>query len=227
VNKLITGILMSLATPRLAGRRRVGQWDRLKHAEKGTGTNAHPHSTAFTASAGLMRAQKLWKKARRAGLAWRRRRSGHSAGKRAVAAMLFELSARCQEKGWSGEGSCAASTTPRTRVAAAGGQRADGRPGDSPPIQQVRSACSGSCPAGIDRVDYSLCDIAADRIRLIRAWTARFPGALQARLHAAARNDATTYEVGQLHHDLGRFYALGARRPVVLGQVTAGNKGRR
>jgi hypothetical protein len=51
-----------------------------------------------------MRAQKLWKKARRAGLA---APAGPTAktrrNRRSVAALLFELSALCQERGWSAE----------------------------------------------------------------------------------------------------------------------------
>ena len=36
----------------------------------------------------------------------------------------------------------------------------------------------------IDRVDYALCDCEDDRILLVRAWSARSPHGLQARLHA-------------------------------------------
>lgn len=82
------------------------QWDRLKHAEK-QGT---PHERASALDGiprhlpALMRAQKLWKKARRAGLA-----APPAPGddeprdKRAFAALLFDLSARCQDNGWSAE----------------------------------------------------------------------------------------------------------------------------
>lgn len=62
----------------------------------------------------------------------------------------------------------------------------------------------------VGSVDYALCACRPDAIRLIRHWQVPFPAALEARIHAAARNDATTYELGQLHHDLGRFYARGA-----------------
>ncbi len=64
----------------------------------------------------------------------------------------------------------------------------------------------------IDSVDYALCAINADQIRLRDYWQVDFPPALQARLHRAARGGADSHEVGQLHHDLGRFYALHARR---------------
>ena len=51
-----------------------------------------------------MRAQKLWKKARRAGLALPAKKAANSPhNRRAVAAKLFELSALCQDQGWSGE----------------------------------------------------------------------------------------------------------------------------
>ena len=63
----------------------------------------------------------------------------------------------------------------------------------------------------LDAVDYALCEIGARAIRLRDLWTARFPRALQARLHGAARGEARSWEVAQLHHDLGRFYAAHAR----------------
>jgi anhydro-N-acetylmuramic acid kinase len=48
----------------------------------------------------------------------------------------------------------------------------------------------------------------------------KFPHTLQQRLHQAARGTARSYEVGQLHHDLGRFYASAAKR--VLGKTRPG-----
>lgn len=63
----------------------------------------------------------------------------------------------------------------------------------------------------LDAVDYALCDISARDIRLRELWTARFPRALQARLHEAARGETLSWELAQLHHDLGRFYAAHAR----------------
>lgn len=82
------------------------QWDRLKHAEK------HGTPRARTSALdgiprhlpALLRAQKLWKKALRAGLARRVGRRVHSGTTpRAVAEMLFELAALCQERGWTAE----------------------------------------------------------------------------------------------------------------------------
>ena len=59
----------------------------------------------------------------------------------------------------------------------------------------------------IDAVDYALCEVDGRRVVLRRHWQAAFPAALRRRLHDAAANRSTTYELGQLHHDLGRFYA--------------------
>ncbi len=62
----------------------------------------------------------------------------------------------------------------------------------------------------VDRADFALCDCRPDRIRLVRHWSASLPARLRERLHAAARNAATTWELGQLHHDLGRRLARAA-----------------
>ncbi len=64
----------------------------------------------------------------------------------------------------------------------------------------------------IDSVDYALCEISARNIKLRKLWSADFPSVLRNRLHRAARNDCSSYEVSQLHHDLGRFYAKHASR---------------
>ncbi len=75
----------------------------------------------------------------------------------------------------------------------------------------------------IDSVDYALCAISEGRVRLVNYWQVKFPRTLQARLHQAARGAASSHEVGQLHHDLGRFYALHAqprgmaRKPQLVG----------
>jgi anhydro-N-acetylmuramic acid kinase len=66
----------------------------------------------------------------------------------------------------------------------------------------------------IDGVDYALCEIDPRGVRLRALWSARFPRSLQRRLHEAARGDANSWELAQLHHDLGRFYAAGARPKV-------------
>lgn len=75
--------------------------------------------------------------------------------------------------------------------------------------QHVLGIMSGT---SLDRVDYALCACAERDLRLLRAWSAPFPVSLRSRLHAAAANQASSHEVGQLHHDLGRLYARGARR---------------
>src|SRR5579872_2129498 len=59
----------------------------------------------------------------------------------------------------------------------------------------------------IDGVDYALCDADREAIVLRRWWSVPFPAGLRHRLHAAAGDAAKTYELAQLHHDLGRFYA--------------------
>lgn len=64
----------------------------------------------------------------------------------------------------------------------------------------------------IDSVDYALCEVTLESVRLRDYWQVNFPKQLQAQLHAIARNSATSYETGQAHHDLGRFYVAGALR---------------
>ena len=68
----------------------------------------------------------------------------------------------------------------------------------------------------IDSVDLAVCQITSpSKIKFVEHWSAPFPKSLKERLHRAARNDATTYELGDLHHDLGRFYAKAAGKPRV------------
>ncbi|HKS38934.1 MAG TPA: anhydro-N-acetylmuramic acid kinase [Verrucomicrobiae bacterium] len=74
----------------------------------------------------------------------------------------------------------------------------------------------------IDSVDYALCKITLEQVRLLRHWQVSFPAGLRRRLHAAARGESSSHEVGQLHHDLGRFYAKHSqassnRRPHLVG----------
>jgi anhydro-N-acetylmuramic acid kinase len=59
----------------------------------------------------------------------------------------------------------------------------------------------------IDGVDYALCDVRPDSVKLLKLWTREFPAALRRRLHAAAANECSAYELAQLHHDLGRLFA--------------------
>ncbi len=70
-------------------------------------------------------------------------------------------------------------------------------------------------------VDYALCDISPDRVRLAELWSVHYPRALQERLHRAARGDLNSWDMAQLHHDLGRFYAAhaqkGRHRPHLAG----------
>jgi len=50
------------------------------------------------------------------------------------------------------------------------------------------------------------------QVRLLKHWQTKFPKRLQVRLHEAATNQATSHELGQWHHDLGRFCAIEAQR---------------
>lgn len=59
----------------------------------------------------------------------------------------------------------------------------------------------------IDGVDCALCSCRPGGIQLVRMWSRSFPKALALRLHSTARGEAKSWECGQLHHDLGRFYA--------------------
>jgi anhydro-N-acetylmuramic acid kinase len=62
----------------------------------------------------------------------------------------------------------------------------------------------------IDGVDYVICRFQpGKKLQLERHWALSFPPTLRKRLQAAAANQASSHQVGQLHHDLGRFYAAG------------------
>jgi anhydro-N-acetylmuramic acid kinase len=64
----------------------------------------------------------------------------------------------------------------------------------------------------LDGVDYVVCSIQSpSQVRFEDHWAVGFPKELRTRLHRAAANESTTYEIGDLHHDLGRFYASGAK----------------
>lgn len=65
----------------------------------------------------------------------------------------------------------------------------------------------------VGSVDYALCRIDRNEaVTLEGFWTATFPRALEVRLQAAARGEASAHELAQIHHDLGRFYAAHARK---------------
>ena len=65
----------------------------------------------------------------------------------------------------------------------------------------------------IDGVDYAVCEISSPaKIKFRDHWSTPFPKSLKEQLHRAARNETTTYQLGDLHHDLGRFYAKGAAK---------------
>jgi anhydro-N-acetylmuramic acid kinase len=75
----------------------------------------------------------------------------------------------------------------------------------------------------MDGVDYALCRVARDSVRLLGYWHVVFPRGLRQRIQAAAADRLGTHDLGQLHHDLGRFYArhapaaIGTRRPQLIG----------
>jgi MazG family protein len=79
------------------------QWDKIKKEEK-AGTR-HARTSALDGVPrhlpGLLRAEKLVKKARKAGLVAKRAGKGRS--KAAIGRELFELALQAQEKGWSAE----------------------------------------------------------------------------------------------------------------------------
>jgi anhydro-N-acetylmuramic acid kinase len=59
----------------------------------------------------------------------------------------------------------------------------------------------------IDGVDYALCEVERQSVRLLRLWSRAFPKKIQQRLHAAAADTCKAHQLAQLHHDLGRLYA--------------------
>ena len=90
------------------------QWEKIKRAEK-TGTRHERHSALDGVPhhlPALLRAQKLWKKANKAGLAKpgssipRDKSAGQLSGARArrqIGSVLFAIARRCQENGWIAE----------------------------------------------------------------------------------------------------------------------------
>jgi anhydro-N-acetylmuramic acid kinase len=82
-------------------------------------------------------------------------------------------------------------------------------------IEEVMLVLGIMSGTSIDGVDYAVCEIDARRIVLRKHWQVTFPAGLRKRLQQAASNQSTTYELGQSHHDLGRFYAEHAAKPKV------------
>jgi len=64
----------------------------------------------------------------------------------------------------------------------------------------------------VDGVDYALCTISEKNFHLEKFWSVDYPPKLRARIHAVASGSVSSYELAQLHHDLGRFYAEQARK---------------
>lgn len=73
----------------------------------------------------------------------------------------------------------------------------------------------------LDGVDCAVCDCRPGRVELVRHWHLPFPLRLRERLHTAARGEASSWELGQLHHDLGRFYVEAARAGLTRLRVDA------
>lgn len=63
----------------------------------------------------------------------------------------------------------------------------------------------------IDSVDFAVCRFTAQRAELLEYWQVEFPSSLKRKLNAAAEGNLSSHELGQVHHDLGRFYAVGAK----------------
>ena len=59
----------------------------------------------------------------------------------------------------------------------------------------------------IDGVDYALCEISSSEIKLKKLWSVDYPSELRKNLLKAAHDEVSSYQVAQLHHDLGRFYS--------------------
>jgi anhydro-N-acetylmuramic acid kinase len=62
----------------------------------------------------------------------------------------------------------------------------------------------------LDGVDYALCEITPQRTKLKKVWSVTFPKKLKSKILAAASNWLSSYEVCELNHELGRFYAENA-----------------
>jgi len=59
----------------------------------------------------------------------------------------------------------------------------------------------------LDGVDCALCAITPRRSELLQVWSTPFSLRLRRKLERVARGEATSWELAQAHHDLGRFYA--------------------
>lgn len=94
------------------------QWDRIKTAEK-AGTR-HERPSALDGIPkhlpALLHAEKLVKKARKAGLAQVNKSAGRQANRPAIGRALFELAQQAQARGWSAEDLLRAETKKRERA---------------------------------------------------------------------------------------------------------------
>jgi anhydro-N-acetylmuramic acid kinase len=62
----------------------------------------------------------------------------------------------------------------------------------------------------VDSIDYALCSIDSAHIQIVSFWQVAIPRPIKLRIHRAASGLASSFDLSQLHHDLGRLYAAGA-----------------
>ncbi|MCC6233264.1 MAG: anhydro-N-acetylmuramic acid kinase [Verrucomicrobiales bacterium] len=73
----------------------------------------------------------------------------------------------------------------------------------------------------VDGLDLVLVSFRGETPRLKESWSVRYPARLRDRLLRCAAGESTAWELGQLHHDLGRWYARQAVRCLANTRVQA------
>jgi len=63
----------------------------------------------------------------------------------------------------------------------------------------------------VDAVDFCVCKVSPGSVTPLAFWSRKFPQAMRSGILKAIANQLSSYDVSQLHHDLGRFYAEAAR----------------
>lgn len=69
----------------------------------------------------------------------------------------------------------------------------------------------------LDGVDFAICEITRTKFELVASARSAFPKNLAHDLRLAATGHASSHATGQLHHDLGRFYANAAEKHFATG----------